>query len=121
MESFKIEHFLRENPGKAFPSFQTLDAAECATLKAAVANVLGLPAEIEPLPILNTLRDNAVPVTEVNAASEEFLLVKVLKSFGITPNRDVFINWLGFDSIDRIALEELSRHFDDIFYPGPDD
>jgi hypothetical protein len=62
-----------------------------------------------------------MPVAEMNAASKEFSLVEVLRSLGIRRNRDVFINWKRFECIDRIALEDLSRYFDDIFYPGPDD
>lgn len=121
MDSFKIEHFRRENPSRRFPQFRTLDATECASLRVSVAVALGLSEKIEPLAILNILRHKSIPMPEIDAEADEFLLSDLIRSLGITVDGDVFINWEQFDRIDQIDVQELSSHFDDIYYPGPDD
>lgn len=32
-----------------------------------------------------------------------------------------YINWRGFEDIDRLETKALAKYFDDIWYPGPDE
>jgi hypothetical protein len=120
MDSVKIENFKRENPGFAFPRFTSLTPNDCAQLRSGIAGRLGLTAQSEPLELLKTLRARATYFTGVNA-SHGFDLRNLISKLGYTPDAEVLVNWYRFDQIDRIAVSDLDKHFDDIWYPGSDD
>jgi hypothetical protein len=40
---------------------------------------------------------------------------------GIVPRLDVFLDWHRFDDVDQLKLTDLTRWFDDIWYPLADD
>jgi hypothetical protein len=120
VDALKVQNFARENPGADFPPFAPLGPSECTQLRTAIATRLGLDAQSEPLVILNTLRANASSLAEVNA-EDEFDFRGVVSGLGIKARAEVLVNWHRFDNIDRVALLDLSKHFDYIWYPSSDD
>jgi len=120
MDSIKVQNFSRENPGIEFPPFTSLTPNDCARLRTAIAQRLGLNPESAPLLLLQTLQARALHFTGTNA-EDRFDLRNLISELGFRPSAEVLVNWQRFDEIDRIALSDLSRHFDDIWYPGSDD
>jgi hypothetical protein len=120
VDSFKIQNFSRQNPTAEFPRFTSLASSECAQLRYAIATRLGLEAQSEPLVVLNALCSTASPLTGVDA-EDGFDLRTLMSELGLNAHEEVLVNWYKFDNIDRIALSDLSRHFDDIWYPSSDD
>lgn len=120
MDSVKIENFSREKPGFEFPRFTSLTPNDCAQFRSTIAERLGLTAHSEPLKLLETLQARAKYLSGVNA-EQGFDLSSVITELGVTPDAHVLVNWYRFDQIDRIALSDISEHFDDIWYPGSDD
>jgi len=120
VDSLKVQNFNRQNPSAEFPRFTSLAASECAQLLHAIAKRLGLDAQSEPLVVLNTLCASARSLTSVDA-EDGFNLRTLISGLGLKARAEVLVNWQRFDNIDRIALSDLSRHFDDIWYPSSDD
>jgi hypothetical protein len=92
---------------------------DCAQFRSTVAGRLGLTAQAEPLELLETLQARAEYFSGVNA-EQEFDLPGLTSELGFTPHADVLVNWHRFDQIDRLALSDFSKYFDDIWYPGSD-
>ena len=120
MDSTKIQNFGRENPHSDFPRFSSLAPNECAQLQSAIATRLGLQARTEPLVLLEALQGKAKPFTGADAQNA-FDPQTAIAALGFRPRPEVLVNWYRFDKIDRIALSDLTKHFDDIWYPGSDD
>jgi hypothetical protein len=121
METFKIENFQRDNPGRSFPRFEHLSPSQCQEFRNAAANTVGLDPHVDSLTLIRTMAMNATPVADVNAEQDGFDLSALVIGLGISFGREVFINWHRFDDIDQMSLQDLSTHFDAIWYPGPDD
>ncbi len=121
METFKIEHFKAENPERAFPRFKHLTPIKCSELRTNIVKALGLSPQIDSLTLLRSIADAATPVAEVNADQDGFDLSALLSVLDIRVDSEVFINWRRFDDIDQMPLQELSTHFDSIWYPSSDD
>ena len=120
VDSLKVQNFSRQYPSTEFPRFTSLAASECAQLRHAIATRLGLDVRSEPLVVLNTLCATAKSLTSVDA-EDGFNLRTLISGLGLKPRTEVLVNWYRFDKIDRIALSDLSTHFDDIWYPSSDD
>lgn len=120
VDSLKVENFNRENPSAEFPRFTPLAASECTHLRGAIAKRLGLDAQSEPLVVLNTLCATARSITSVDA-EDGFDLRTLISELRLKTRAEVLVNWYRFDNIDRIALSDLSSHFNDIWYPSSDD
>ncbi len=120
MDKFKIEHFERDNPGETFPRFESLDPVESSRLLVSLARRAGIidPGGVPDLAL--RLYSMARVVEDADADAEGFDLSSVVSELGLTPQAYVYIDWQR-DSVDRMRFSDLSRYFDDIWYPGPDD
>ncbi len=121
MDAFKVEQFQRNNFGHTFPHFEHLSPNDCHLLQSSIIKALGLAPQTEPLTILRMITNNALPIPDTNAEKAGFNLSALLSQMEVQSDRHVYINWGRFDDVDLIALEDLSTHLDDIWYPGPDD
>lgn len=120
MHFVKIQNFSTANPGSRFPAFAHLSPNECLRLRSAIAVRLGLHGDPQPLILLETLHAKVTPFTSVGDQTA-FQLQNAISAAGFICSTDVLVNWYRFDDIDRIALSDLSVHFDDIWYPSSDD
>jgi len=120
MEEFKIDIFKHENPGATFPEFRTLSEAECRNLSRRISASVGSPSSSGLQLVLEVARRAPVHLGRV-PASETLDIRKVLETHGFACAETVYVNWYRFDVIDAIAEVDLSTHFADIWYPGPDD
>lgn len=120
MQKFKIDNFLRENPGMAPPSFVPLtDAAVNELVETLLINA-GCPAGV-PKDVLRELSANATPVTGVNLEQEELELQVLFGKSGINPGPVLYVEWGAMREIDRFQTADLNRHFYHVWYPGADD
>lgn len=120
MNAVKIQNFSSANPNSEFPAFKHLSPSDCALLRSEIATRLGLVPQSEPLVLLETLHAEAKPFTSVGAPAT-FELQNIISGAGFNWCLDVYVNWHRFDDIDRIALYDLSKYFDYIWYPSSDD
>ena len=58
---------------------------------------------------------------DMNSNDENFDLSAALSSMKIKCPENVFVNWYRYDNIDKFNLLDLTRYFDDIWYPELDD
>ena len=80
--------------------------------------------DVEPEADLLTALSAAEARSEpVNGAPDEegFNLSDALTRGGVCAAETVYINWNRFDTIDAIALRDLSAFFEFIWYPAVDD
>ena len=52
---------------------------------------------------------------------DQFSVLKLLRDLQLECSESLYLNWYRFDDVDEMKAEDLSRMFDDIWYPGPDD
>lgn len=121
MDQHKIDNFLKANPVASFPSFVKLSPDECSAVRAKVAEKLGLDAQAPPLQVVKALsekvgRELLGHVPEEGNPDLSIVLPRLPRG-----TDDVLVNWYRFDDIDRLNLNDLFAHFDDIWYPGVDD
>lgn len=121
MEDFKLQIFEDEHRGQSFPWFVSLQPAAAEQLRRSIARKAGLEQQTTGSRLLEALFSKTHTVECANARSEDFDLFAVLHPLGINPYSEVYINWNDFVTIDRMRFEDLARHFDYVWYPGPDD
>jgi hypothetical protein len=121
MEHFKIEHFERDRSGESFPKFHTLAPNELFHIRKELARKAGFDETVEPLILIRFLLDASHPVGEYNATSEGFELSSVTKELDLKPQQHIYINWDRLVTVDRMKFADLSKHFNDIWYPSADD
>lgn len=121
MEDFKLQIFEAEHRGEPFPWFVSLQPETTEQLRCSLARKVGLGQQTTGSGLLEAILDRAHTVESANAESEDFDLLAVLQSLNINPYSEVYINWDDFRTIDRMRLEDLAKHFDYVWYPGPDD
>ena len=119
MENFKIEHFKRDNPTKDFPCFSTLKSIQAKEIYNKISESIG--GFFPPDQLVKKIDEIGVVVESNNADSDDFNLKEVFDTLGIQPQERVYLNWYRFDNIDEIRFDDLTLHFDDIWYPGPDE
>ena len=120
MEQFKIDNFVRAF-GNGFPDYRCLSGTECADLFSRLATRLGLPTTIQGLDLLIELSKLGVVLPGVSAESDDFVLSRTISDSGIVSEPSVFLNWYRFDNVDQLQLTDLTKYFDDIWYPAADD
>lgn len=121
MEPIKIANFRRAHSSIQFPKFDSLDAEGCTEVRQVVAARLGLPSDCMPCEVTSKLHEQ--PGAQLGRVPEvEALDLRcVLRQAGVEAGNRVFLNWYHFDDIDEMDVDELSRYFDDIWYPASDD
>jgi hypothetical protein len=120
MQEFKRKHFEAAHPGTPYPRVETLSEGEATALRARIAERVKCSAD-DGLALVQSLAARSVLVEGIAADSDDFHLLGTLWRFRVRPQPTVFINWYRFDNVDRIDVEDLSRHFGDIWYPSSDD
>jgi hypothetical protein len=120
MEQFKIEHFKSEHPDHEFPSIGPIAERDIESLRERWFGNLDAEPDTDPLKVLTAIDSRSEPVPGT-ADEESFNLRNTLERLGVSAADTVYINWDRFDTIDAIALRDLSDHFQFIWYPGADD
>lgn len=124
MDPIKIENFESQYPGEFFPYFRQLSSKECLDIRNALIQKLKLSKDVSSLDLVNHIAETGQFIPNQNTESPDFNLTEVLKSQNIILNKNIFISWLNwsrFDIIDEIKVNDLSNHFDDVWYPAADD
>jgi hypothetical protein len=121
MDKFKIDQFEADNPGSKFPKFYSLDAPQTKEIRFKLLERLSLDISTDTKRLLEEIASNGSFVPEVNANSPDFDLTELLLRQGIQALGKVYVNWYRYDDIDEFRLEDLSNHFNSIWYAGPDD
>lgn len=115
MDAFKIILFESERK-LSFPGFKTLTRPECQNLINKLSekyNLVGNDIALE-LSSRQTFYEKAYTI-------ENFNLMNTLADLGIKPMTKVIINWFRFQRLDEFKIDDLTRYFDDIWFPGSDD
>ena len=120
MQEFKIENFLRENPGASPPHFTPLTDAEVQDVAERLMIAAGRPKGT-PEEIISGLLQEAVPLEGVNLDKEETPLHEVFKKAHISPAPVLYVEWGALRNIDRFHTDDLDRHLYDVWYPAADD
>ena len=121
MDESKLENFYKAYPDRVFPGFTALTAAECERLRKKVATTLGLSEECGPLELVQHLQAQTGSHLGEVPGKGQLDLRALLEGIAVGRPHRVFLNWYRFDDIDSLDLDDLSRHFDDIWYPSVDD
>lgn len=121
MEDIKIENFYRENPQGKFPLYMKLDEKNCTEIRKSIARKLGLVTSANDLELVNAVDSSGETYGGMNPNDESFNLSAALCSMKVECSENVFVNWYRYDNIDKFNLLDLTRYFDDIWYPELDD
>ena len=121
MENFKIDNFVRENPGCLFPDVLTLTQDEALSLKSKLIELLRLDPTVDSLKLINFLLGKSSAITNINAEEDDFNFLEVMRLAGINPKQSVLVNWDRMETIDRIQFDDFCKYFSDIWYPSSDD
>ena len=123
MESFKIDHFKKENPLEEFPKFNTLNPNNAEKLYKNIYERMskGIVGGVTNDTLAKIIDGYGVLLTVFNAKEEGFLLENVFRNIKIFPNEKIYINWYLFDDVDEMRFVDLNNYFYDIWYPGSDD
>jgi len=119
MNDWKIQYFLNDNPGKEFPWFSPLAKKDIKEIHKILQKKTG--AETPDSSAICIKVWEIGRSIEGNAEDESFNLSKTFESLNIRPKEKVFFEWDEKRGIDEFFFEDLSKYFDDIWYPGPDD
>ena len=122
MEQIKIDNFAKSHAGITFPLYKTLASDECAALHATVARRIGISSDVDGLRLLKHLY-GAAESTDLGEVPDagDFNVRKLLADSGLECADSLYVNWYRLDDVDLMDVDDLSRWFDDIWYPGSDD
>ena len=121
MDQCKIDNFNRTYPDEDFPEFEALSQEECERLRRKLTAMLGLGDDATDLDVVKSLHaQTSRHLGEVPGEGQPDLR-GLLTNAQIALPPHALLNWYRFDDIDRLDLDDLSRHFDDIWYPEADD
>jgi hypothetical protein len=120
MQSFKIENFVRENPGLSPPRFQHLTDSEASALAERLLTRAGRPKGT-PSEVIRWLSEQATPLGGLNLNENEVALHELFRRAGIKPGPVVYVEWGTLSDVDRFETDELGRYFYDVWYPSADD
>ena len=120
MESFKIENFLRDNPGLPALPFVTLTEIEAGEIWKKLALRAGRPDDT-PNGLIQWIERQTQSLPDVNIEETEILLAELFIKSGIDPLPVLYVHWNGPMAIDRLRAVDLAKHFYDVWYPSVDD
>jgi hypothetical protein len=120
MQPFKIENFLRENPGSRPPRFVPLTDSEASELVEKLLVSAGRPNGT-PEAIMRWLSERATPLEDVNLDKGKVALQDLFRKSAINPGPVLYVQWGPLRDIDRFQTDELGRYFYDVWYPSADD
>ena len=116
MDGFKIELFEKEK-GKAFPQFYALDKEECGVLYRRFCSKMQIPGQ--KMPVFDYFERKGAFVEKFNALQDGFNVSELFACLKVTADI-IYVCWDNFETIDRMSLQDFSRHFDDIWFPAAD-
>lgn len=120
MQQVKIDNFLRYRD-VSFPPFRSLSPAECRTIRHGIASRLGIPENAGAEDLVRRIDELVGNQLMPPAVDPEFNLRRALMEAGVTTLETVFLNWYRYDDVDEMRLADVTRYFDDIWYPSSDD
>jgi hypothetical protein len=120
MQQVKMDNF-RPDPGQAFPPFRALSRAECRVLRDRIASKVGVPATASEAELVRRIDDLAGQQIAPPAVDPEFNLGRALMKAGVTSSETIFLNWYRYDDVDEMRLADVTKFFEDIWYPSSDD
>lgn len=121
MERRNIEGFENAYPGRQFPTFRVLQDDEMQGVRSRIKTQLGLGDDVDNLQLVQALGSLGEVCGGMDARSSSFSLQKSLEELDISPLEKMFVNFYRFDDIDELRLEDVSEHFEYIWYEGSDD
>ncbi|MFZ2451183.1 MAG: hypothetical protein WAW36_11750 [Methylovulum miyakonense] len=121
MEQIKIDNFNKATPEFNFPSYTTLAKKDCEKIRFTLSQKLGIEYPCDDLALVYEVDKLSVLYEEKRCDDESFNLNNLLFLLKIQAPEYVCINWHRFDVIDKVKFDDLSTHFDDIWYPSVDD
>ena len=121
VEKFKLDNFTKDNEGVAFPDFETFSSQECRDIRYKLCLRLSLSPESKGVDLALSIDRLQTCLNDVRTDDASFDLESVLRSIGVTVCNDVFVNWRHFEEIDKMNVQDLSKHFSEIWYPCSDD
>ncbi|MBR3482957.1 MAG: hypothetical protein IKH45_08795 [Neisseriaceae bacterium] len=116
MQQHKIDNFLREYPEQQFPQVCKLSEKECLSIKTIIMKNFCKNNEIDYL--LNKLTQPENHCGNIDKDGVE-LIYKLINEN--TTQDFILIDWGKFDDIDKMAVNDFIKYFDDIWYPVADD
>jgi hypothetical protein len=120
VEQFKIDNFIRANPGSTPPRFVAVTEAHAKELVDRLLAKAGRPSGT-PAEILQQLSAQSKRLADVDVEEDEIPLVTLFEKAGIVPMPFVYVEWGALQDLDRFKLEDLSEHLYDVWYPSADD
>jgi hypothetical protein len=121
MEEFKIRNFKEAHPDAVFPLVQPLTTPEIRQSQRLLRGRLAIRGEADGSVLTRRLAECETLFPAVNANDEDFDLSDVFDAIDVRKEGDVVLNWHHFETLERISLLDLVRHFDDVWYPAVDD
>ncbi len=121
MQEFKIMHFKNEYPDKVFPEYYSLKKADLSDLQKNLFEKFLLNQNNDLLKLVEKINTIALIVDGVSSSDDSFSLLDLLRDHNIQPNSCVYLNWYRYDDVDRFKVNDLEKHFNDIWYPSADD
>ena len=116
MDTFKID-LLKKEYGINFPDFKHLSKEECLVLADRVLRKFKLSSIDMLVDLLYSQNDVVLDID----ANDGLNLIDTLVANKLELMKEVYINWVQFDNVDLINLEDLNKYFLDIWYPNSDD
>src|SRR5450631_1809814 len=116
MESFKIENFLRDNPGLPAPPFVPLTEIEAVRMWKKLALRAGRPDDT-PTALIQWIEGQTQSLPNVNIEETKILLTELFIKSDVNPLPMLYVHWNGPMAIDRLKTVDLAQHFYDVWYP----
>lgn len=125
MDAQKISHFLQDNPGESYPYFRAIEGDELVGIRRSLAAVLGIPPGSSLDDIAVAILPRMLPVPGLKADTGAFDIRIVIPEHIANGNCMVYLDFsfgdFGDGGVDCMAAAEVIKHFDSIWYWGPDD
>jgi hypothetical protein len=106
--------------GVGFPDFITLSCEDSTCVKGNLFRSIGIDDSLSSRQIGIAFSSKLVLIGESIQNDEMFIRTKLISFCGYDPIV-VFVNFFEFETIEVIALSELSRTINDIWRPGAED
>jgi len=107
--------------GSPFPNYRVLSEEEARGTQANFALNLGLDRSADALAInLECFRRSSL-IGSVHEDQQTLDLVRELSKFSIVPPANVLVDWSQFNPVFEMLVEDASRTFFYLWYPGADD
>jgi len=121
MEDFKVKNFEKENVGKLFPRYVSMDGENAKHFVKNISENIFKINLSDGRALAQRIHNQSVSVGGLNANFDNFIFSDIFSRLSIVPKSTVFINWFHFDTVDAFDVKALIEYFTDIWYPQSDD